>query len=87
MCAQGCAISASRLCYAFSRDHVLPLSRWTQKMNMTTYTPLNAIMFNQVVQTAALCLIFAGYVAIGAVFSITGMDSKLATNLFSIEPD
>jgi amino acid transporter len=70
MCAQGCAVTASRLAFAYSRDGVLPFSRYMAVMNRRTFTPVYAVLFNQVVQTAALCLIFAGGVAIGAVFSI-----------------
>ena len=35
-----------------------------------TFTPINACFFNFIVQVAMLCLIFAGPVAIGAIFSI-----------------
>lgn len=35
-----------------------------------TLTPVNACIFNFIVNAAQLCLIFAGPVAIGAIFSV-----------------
>ncbi|KAF8318420.1 amino acid permease [Clavulina sp. PMI_390] len=69
-CAQGCAISASRLAFAYARDGLLPASKAIAKVDERTRTPINACIFNFVVQVAMLCLIFAGPLAIAAIFSI-----------------
>ncbi|TFK34012.1 amino acid transporter [Crucibulum laeve] len=49
--AQG--VDASRVVFAFARDHALPGSRLWKKMNQTTQTPVNAVWF--VIGFAALC--------------------------------
>lgn len=84
---QGCAISSSRLAFAYARDGLLPASDVIARVNPRTRTPVNACLFNFVVQVRGsllgqsvpaesfflqvlcLCLIFAGPVAIGAIFS------------------
>ncbi|EJD36490.1 amino acid transporter [Auricularia subglabra TFB-10046 SS5] len=66
---QAIAITCSRLAYAYARDGLLPASRLVSRVNGHTLTPVNACVFNLVVNTAFVCLIFAGPVTIGAVFS------------------
>jgi len=77
-CAQGCAISASRLAFAYARDGLLPASSIVRRVNQTTFTPINACFFNFIVQVAMLCLIFAGPVAVGAIFSIGAVGAYFA---------
>jgi len=77
-CAQGCNISASRLAFAYARDGVLPFSSWVAKVNHRTVTPINAVIFNFIIQVACLCLIFAGPIAIGAIFSIGAVGAYFA---------
>jgi len=80
-CAQGCAISASRLAFAYARDGLLPASGIVARVNETTKTPINACIFNFIVQVAMLCLIFAGPVAIGAIFSVGAVGAYFAFTL------
>lgn len=47
----------------------LPINN-TQNTKPQTHTPINAVIFNFIVQVAVLCLIFAGPLAIAAIFSI-----------------
>jgi amino acid transporter len=71
-------VYSSRIVYAFSRDGVLPGSRWWKIVNKRTYTPVNAVWF--VLSIAALLglLMFAGPIAIGAVFSIGAIGQYVA---------
>jgi len=77
-CAQGCAISASRLAFAYARDGLLPASKVVAHVNERTKTPINACIFNFIVNTAMLCLIFAGPIAVGAIFSIGAVGAYFA---------
>jgi amino acid transporter len=67
---QGCMIAASRVTYAYSRDGCFPMSRYWRRVNKYTKTPVNAVWFNCVVGILLCCLIFAGEVAILAIFSV-----------------
>ncbi|KAI5478115.1 hypothetical protein MNV49_005482 [Pseudohyphozyma bogoriensis] len=80
-CSQGCSISASRLAFAYARDGLLPASGVVAHVNTRTHTPINACIFNFIVQIAMLCLIFAGPVAIGAIFSIGAVGAYFAFTL------
>ena len=67
---QGCMIAASRVTFAYARDDCFPFSNIWKHVNVHTRTPVNAVWFNTAVGCACLLLIFAGPVAIGAIFSI-----------------
>lgn len=67
---QGCMVAASRVTYAYARDDVFPLSRIWKKVNSRTQTPVNAVLLNAVLGILMCLLMLAGYVAIGALFSI-----------------
>lgn len=67
---QGCMVAASRVTYAYARDDVFPLSHIWKKVNKTTKTPVNAVLLNATLGILMCLLILAGYVAIGALFSI-----------------
>lgn len=68
-----CAVSSSRATYAYSRDDMLPGSRWWKLVNSRTETPINAVWANLLVQILLLVLIFGGSVVIGAIFSVGGI--------------
>ncbi|KAL4927601.1 amino acid permease [Aspergillus undulatus] len=67
---QGCMVAASRVTYAYARDDCFPLSEYWKKVNTTTDTPVNAVILNAVLGILMCLLLFAGDVAIGALFSI-----------------
>jgi amino acid transporter len=67
---QGCMVAASRVTYAYARDGCFPMSRYWRKVNQHTKTPVNAVWFNCVIGVLLCCLIFAGDVAILAIFSV-----------------
>lgn len=67
---QGCTIASSRVVFAYSRDGAIPGSRWWGKVNSRTQTPVNIVWFVLTVAALLGLLMFAGSVAIGAVFSI-----------------
>jgi len=67
---QGCMVAASRVTYAYARDGCFPMSKYWRKVNKYTKTPVNAVWFNCVVGILLCCLIFAGNVAILAIFSV-----------------
>lgn len=75
---QACMISASRVTYAYARDGCFPLSRIWKRVNRYTQTPVNAVWLNCVIGILATLLIFAGDVAMGALFSIGGIASFVA---------
>jgi amino acid transporter len=75
---QGCMVAASRVTYAYARDDVFPLSRIWKRVNKTTQTPVNAVWFNTVIGICLTLLIFAGPIAIGAVFSIAAIAAFVA---------
>ncbi|KAF8999307.1 amino acid/polyamine transporter I [Cyathus striatus] len=63
-------MAASRQSFAFSRDGALPLSRLLYKINGTTGTPVNCVIFCAFGAMLLGLLSFAGPVAIGAIFSM-----------------
>lgn len=67
---QGCMVAASRVTYAYARDDCFPLSKYWKQVNDTTKTPVNAVILNAVLGILMCLLLFAGDVAIGALFSI-----------------
>ena len=67
---QGCMVAASRVTYAYARDGCFPLSRYWRRVNSYTKTPVNAVWLNCLVGVLLCCLIFAGNVAILAIFSV-----------------
>jgi amino acid transporter len=67
---QGCMVAASRVTYAYARDGCFPMSKYLCKVNRYTKTPVNAVWFNCLVGILLCCLIFAGNVAILAIFSV-----------------
>lgn len=75
---QGCMIAASRVTFAYARDDCFPFSRIWKQVNVYTKTPVNAVWFNTAVGCACLLLIFAGGIAIGAIFSIGALAAFVA---------
>lgn len=71
-------IAASRVCYAYSRDGCFPMSRIMATVNKKTQTPVNAVWFNSIIGCLLLLLIFAGDVAIGAIFSVGAIAAYVA---------
>lgn len=75
---QGCMVSASRVTYAYARDDCFPLSKIWKRVNSHTSTPVNAVLMNGVLGILMCLLIFAGPVAIGALFSIGAIAQFIA---------
>lgn len=75
---QGCMVAASRVTFAYARDGCFPCSWWIKRVNQHTYTPVNAVWFNTVIGILITLLIFAGNVAIGAIFSIAACAAFVA---------
>jgi amino acid transporter len=75
---QGCMVSASRVTYAYARDDCFPFSRLWKQVNNHTKTPVNAVVMNGVLGILMCLLIFAGPVAIGALFSIGAIAQFIA---------
>lgn len=67
---QGCMVAASRVTYAYARDGCFPKSKYWSKVNKYTKTPVNAVWLNCVVGVLLCLLIFAGNVAVLAIFSV-----------------
>ncbi|EWC44425.1 putative amino-acid permease [Drechslerella stenobrocha 248] len=67
---QGCMVAASRVTYAYARDDCFPLSQYWKRVHPVTKTPVMAVWFNCVIGILLLLLIFAGDLAIGAIFSV-----------------
>ncbi|KMU80486.1 amino acid permease [Coccidioides immitis RMSCC 3703] len=78
---QACMIAASRVTYAYARDDCFPLSRIWKKVNKHTQTPVNAVWFNCVVGILSTLLIFAGDLAMGALFSIGAIAAFVAFSI------
>lgn len=78
MMGQGCMVAASRVTYAYARDGCFPLSRYWSRVSKLTKTPVNAVWFNVMVGESLLFLIFAGEVAIGALFSVGAIAAFVA---------
>lgn len=68
-----CMLAASRVTWAYSRDNMFPGSRWWKKVAPITQTPINAVWVNFFIGQLCLLLMFAGDVAIGAIFSVGGI--------------
>lgn len=75
---QGCMIAASRVTFAYARDGCFPGSKYWKQVNQTTKTPVNAVWFTTSLGILLLLLIFAGEVAIGAIFSAGGLAAYVA---------
>lgn len=67
---QASMIATSRVTYAYARDDCFPLSRIWKKVNDYTRTPVNAVWLNCAIGILSTLLIFAGDIAMGALFSI-----------------
>ncbi|KAF8152248.1 amino acid permease-domain-containing protein [Crassisporium funariophilum] len=63
-------LASSRQVFAFSRDRALPFSGWLYRINAYTKTPVNTVWFAAALSTALGLLVFAGPVAVNAVFSL-----------------
>ncbi|SMR52937.1 unnamed protein product [Zymoseptoria tritici ST99CH_1E4] len=68
--ATGCAITATRVLFAFSRDGALPGSSWWAKIDCRTKTPVNATWLVVALAAVLGLLMFAGPITIGAVFTM-----------------
>lgn len=75
---QGCMVAASRVTFAYARDGCFPLSRFWARVNKRTKTPVNAVWLNVFVGCCLVLLIFAGDIAIGAIFSIGAIGAFVA---------
>ena len=75
---QGCMVAASRVTFAYARDGCFPFSKYWARVNPHTRTPVNAVWFNCVIGILLTLLIFAGEVAIGAIFSIGAIAAFVA---------
>lgn len=67
---QGCMVAASRVTFAYARDGCFPMSRFWSRVNPHTKTPVNAVWFNVTIGCCLVTLVFAGEIAIGAIFSV-----------------
>lgn len=75
---QASMVAASRVAYAYARDGCFPMSRIMATVNKWTGTPVNAVWFNTFIGCLLLLLIFAGEVAIGAIFSVGAIAAYVA---------
>lgn len=75
---QASMVAASRVCFSYARDGCFPLSFIMAHVNSKTQTPVNAVWFNAIIGTLLLFLIFAGEIAIGAIFSVGAIASYVA---------
>ena len=75
---QGCMVAASRVTYAYARDGCFPGSSIWKRVNRHTQTPVNAVWFNTTIGICLTLLVFAGPVAIGAIFSIAALAAFVA---------
>ncbi|KAK6346221.1 hypothetical protein TWF730_010551 [Orbilia blumenaviensis] len=75
---QGCMVAASRVTYAYARDDCFPFSKYWKRVHPLTKTPVNAVWFNCVIGILLLLLIFAGDIAIGAIFSVGAIAAFVA---------
>ncbi|EEP77387.1 hypothetical protein UREG_02236 [Uncinocarpus reesii 1704] len=78
---QACMIAASRVTYAYSRDDCFPLSGVWKRVNKHTRTPVNAVWINCVIGILCTLLIFAGDLAMGALFSIGAIAAFVAFSI------
>lgn len=75
---QASMIAASRVAYAYARDGCFPASNILSRVNKTTDTPVYAVWFNCTIGILLLLLIFAGGVAIDAIFSVGAIAAYVA---------
>ncbi|KAF3933549.1 hypothetical protein ABW19_dt0201610 [Dactylella cylindrospora] len=75
---QGCMVAASRVTYAYARDDCFPFSKYWKQVHPWTKTPVMAVWFNCVIGILLLLLIFAGDIAIGAIFSVGAIAAFVA---------
>lgn len=75
---QASMIAASRVAYAYARDGCFPLSPFFATVNKHTDTPVNAVWMNCAIGCLILLLIFAGGVAIDAIFSVGAIAAYVA---------
>ena len=75
---QGNMVAASRVTFAYARDGCFPFSWWISRVNKHTKTPVNAVWWNVTIGILLTFLIFAGEIAIGALFSIGAVAAFVA---------
>lgn len=73
-----CMLAASRVTFAYSRDGLFPFSGIWSKVNSRTDTPVYAVWVNMFLGQLFLLLMFAGDVAIGALFSVGGISAIIS---------
>lgn len=73
-----CMLAASRVTFSYSRDGLFPYSKYWKLVNKTTQTPVNAVIINAIIGQLFLLLMFAGDVAIGAIFSVGGIAAMIS---------
>ena len=78
MMGQGNMVAASRVTFAYARDGCFPFSNWISHVNTRTQTPVNAVWWNVWIGICLTFLIFAGPIAVGALFSIGAVASFVA---------
>jgi amino acid transporter len=64
--------------YAYARDDCFPFSSIWKKVNRITDIPVNAVWSNCAIGVVLCLLIFAGEVAIGAIFSVGAIAAFVA---------
>lgn len=74
---QACAVTASRVAYAYARDGCFPYSKFWSQVNKTTLTPVNCVWGNIIIGVLILLLLFND-VAISAIFSLGGTAAYVA---------
>lgn len=75
---QASMIAASRVAYAYARDGCFPYSNLFAKVDKRTDTPVMAVWLNTGIGCLLLLLIFAGGVAIDAIFSVGAIAAYVA---------
>lgn len=77
-CGLGCLVTTTRVVFAYSRDGAIVGSRWWSRVDPRTKTPVLATWGVLFIAALLALLIFAGPIAIGAVFSIGGCHFPVA---------
>lgn len=75
---QASMIAASRVAYAYARDGCFPCSSFFARVDKRTDTPVIAVWLNTAIGCLILLLIFAGSIAIGAIFSVGAIAAYIA---------
>ena len=78
---QGNMVAASRVTFAYARDGCFPFSSWISHVNARTKTPVNAVWWNVSIGIFLDLLIFAGSIAVGALFSIGAVAAFVAFSI------